>query len=197
MTHNSVPIEISARHIHLSASDLAALFGQGSELTVLKKISQPGQFAANETVSIIGPKAELQLRIVGPIRQETQVELSLTDAMSLGLEVQTRVSGDLKNTPGGRLVGPRGTVDLKQGVIISQRHLHISPQQASSYDLKHGDIISVKTSGARPVTFHGVFVRSRDGVDELSFMIDTDEANAAGLKGGEAGIIVEKNEATK
>lgn len=191
MTHRNVPIEVSARHIHLSQEHLVALFGAGAELTVLKKISQPSQFAAKEMVTVIGPKGQLNLRIVGPIRQETQAEISVTDAIFLGLKPDLRISGDLNKTPGCRLQGPAGEIELDHGVVIAQRHLHISPPEAHEFNLKHGDVVSIKTEGSRPVTFHNVYVRSRDGLDELSFMIDTDEANAAGLKGGEAAFIMD------
>ncbi|OHA54805.1 MAG: hypothetical protein A2388_01620 [Candidatus Veblenbacteria bacterium RIFOXYB1_FULL_43_13] len=191
MTHRSVPIEVSARHIHLSPEHLAALFGNNAALTVFKKISQPGQFAANEAVTILGSKGRLNLRVVGPARPETQVELSSTDAIFLGLKPALRVSGDLNNTSGCRLQGPAGKLELNHGVVVAQRHLHISPQEAYEFGLKHGDIISIKTESTRPVTFHNVYVRSRDGIDELSFMIDTDEANAAGLKGGEKAVIMD------
>lgn len=191
MTHRSVPIEVSARHIHLSPEHLAALFGNNAALTVFKKISQPGQFAANEVVTILGSKGRLNLRVVGPARPETQVELSSTDAIFLGLKPALRVSGDLNNTSGCRLQGPAGKLELNHGVVVAQRHLHISPQEAHEFGLKHGDIISIKTESTRSVTFHNVYVRSRDGIDELSFMIDTDEANAAGLKGGEKAVIMD------
>lgn len=190
MPEHKVSIEISARHIHLSTEHLEGLFGKGAELHIYKKISQPNQFAAEEKVVLVGPKGKLGLRVVGPLRSETQVELSASDCRALGLPVVLRVSGNLDSTAGAILEGPQGKVELKQGVIVAQRHLHINPKQAALFDLKHGDVISIKTSGTRLVTFHDVFVRSREGVDEMSFMIDTDEANAAGLKGGEEGIII-------
>ena len=190
MAERKVLIEVSARHLHLSQEHMMALFGPDSELHIRKTISQPGQFAAHEIVAVIGPKSILPVRVVGPIRSETQVELTAGDCRALGIEVALRVSGTLDNTPGCMLEGPKGRVTLRQGVIVAQRHLHVSPAQAESLGLKHGDKVSIRTIGTRPVTFHDVFVRSRAGVDELSFMIDTDEANAAGLRGGEEGILV-------
>lgn len=191
MIKTKVPIEVSARHAHLSAEHLVKLFGLPAKLTVFKEISQPGQFAANEFVTVVGPKGELRLRVVGPVREQTQVELTLTECKQLGLAAEIRVSGKLDKTGAGRLRGPAGEVELKQGLIIAQRHLHLEPQLAQDWGLRHGDIIAVKTTGLRPLIFHDVYVRSRPGVDKLSFMIDTDEANAAGLKGGEEGIVVD------
>lgn len=185
-----VLVEVSARHVHLSRADAEALFGAGAELHPRKKISQPGQFAAEETVVVIGSRGQLSVRVVGPLRSETQVELAASDCRALGLEPALRVSGTLQGTPGATLEGPRGRVSLRRGVIVAQRHLHVSPDQAAKLGVAHGDRISIRTSGPRPVTFHDVAVRSREGIDELSFMIDTDEANAAGLTGGEAGEIV-------
>lgn len=190
MSVRKVPIEVSARHVHLSAEHLTALFGQQATLNVFRKISQPGQFAAVEFVTIIGPRGQLTARVVGPLRESTQVELTISECRQLGIKEELRLSGDLEGTPGCRLRGPHGEVEIKQGVIVARRHLHISPQQAINFNLQHGQIISIATHGQRPVTFHDVFVRCREGVDELSFMIDTDEANAAGLEGGEEGIII-------
>jgi len=187
MIRHKVPIEVSARHIHLSAEDMKILFGSKAELTVKRQISQPGQFAANEMVTIVGPKGALALRVVGPFRQETQVELSITDCRQLGLEPVIHVSGDLANTPGCLLRGPVNELKLTRGVIVPQRHLHIAPAQATKWGLKHGDIISIRTTGERAMTFHHVFVKSRKGVDELSFMLDVDEANAANIRTGDTG----------
>ncbi len=190
MPERQVPIEVSARHVHLSAEHLAALFGPAASLHSLKTISQPGQFAAEERVDVVTPKGKLSVRVVGPVRSETQVELAASECRSLGLPVMLKVSGSLEGTPGATLEGPYGTVELSRGVIVAQRHLHIAPTAAAAWNLKHGDVVSIKTGGSRPVTFHDVYVRSREGVDELSFMIDTDEANAAGLTGGEQGEVV-------
>ncbi len=192
MIHNSVPIEVSARHIHLSAKHLAKLFGKSYKLKVYRQISQPGQFAAREFVTIVGKRGKIKVRVVGPTRKNTQVELTITDCRQLGLEPILSVSGNLKGSSGCILRGPAGNVNLKRGVIVAQRHLHISPIQARKYHLKHGDLISIKTKGLRSVTWHNVYVQSRAKIDELSFMLDTDEANAAGLTGGEQGVIINK-----
>ena len=184
------PVEVSARHLHLCREHWEVLFGPGAELHEAKKISQPGQFGAKERVDVVGPRGRLSCRVVGPLRKETQVELSVTDCRAIGVDAVLRVSGDLNGTSGARLEGPQGAVELKQGVVVARRHLHINPKQAAEWGLKHGDAVSIRTSGTRPILFHDVFVRSREGLDELSFMIDTDEANAAGLIGAEAGEIV-------
>ncbi len=180
-----IKLEVSARHIHLSTEHLNKLFGKDYQLQPQHRISQPGQFAAREKVVIIGPKGRLDVRIIGPTRSETQIELSITDCLKLGIKPVLRLSGDLKNTPGCLILGPKGRISLKQGVIVAERHLHIAPEEAKLLKLKAGDIISLAVTGPRSLTFHQVVVRSRVGVDKMSFMLDTDEANAAGVKGGE------------
>lgn len=190
MAERKVPVEVSARHVHLSPDHLEILFGKGVALQPERDISQPGQFAAKEKVTVVGPKGQLSVRVVGPTRRETQVELATSDCRAIGVEPVLRVSGTLSGTAAAKLVGPVGEVPLTQGVMVAQRHLHVNPQQAADLGLAHGDVVSVRTNSSRPVTFHDVFVRSRAGVDELSFMIDTDEANAAGLKGGETGRLI-------
>lgn len=182
-----VPIEISARHIHLSQKDHDVLFGKNYQLKEYKKISQPSQFSAQETVSVQGPKQTLQnVRIVGPIRLQTQLELSKTDAYNLGIDPLIRVSGDLQGTTGGvTIIGPNGQINLSSGIIIAQRHLHIEPELAEKFNLQHGQIISIKTSGQRSIVFNEVVIRSRQDQDSLALHLDTDEANAAGVKNGE------------
>ncbi|MFA4936753.1 MAG: phosphate propanoyltransferase [Patescibacteria group bacterium] len=190
MENKLVPIEISARHVHLSDVDLENLFGKDYQLRVDRKISQPGQFAAKEKVSIKTNNGELSVRVIGPTRDQTQVELAVTDCIKLGIKPEVRLSGDLVNTPGCILVGPKSEAILTQGVMVAQRHLHINPEQAEQYNLKNDDVICIKVGSSRKVIFHQVIVRCHSGVDELSFMIDTDEANAAGLIGGEQGEII-------
>lgn len=186
------PLEISARHIHISEKDLDVLFGHGAEITVFKKVSQPGQFSSSETVDIVGPKGTLKsVRIVGPVRSQTQIELSMTDARILGIKPPLKVSGDLEKSLGGlKLVGSQGEVELNRGIIIAKRHLHIQPELALEWGIKQGDIVKVKIGGERALIFDQVVVRSRDGIDSLAVHLDTDEANAAGLIGGEMGEIV-------
>ncbi|MFH1111742.1 MAG: phosphate propanoyltransferase [Patescibacteria group bacterium] len=190
MPKPKIKVEVSARHIHLSQEHLAKLFGKNYQLTKVKNISQPGQFAAKEKVVIAGPKVKLSVRIIGPTRPQTQVELSATDCWNLGIKPVLRLSANLKNTPGCFILGPRGRINLKQGVIVAQRHLHLTPAEAKLWRLKHGDVISLRTVGTRSITFHQVAVRSRAGIDKMSFMLDIDEANAAGVKRGECAEII-------
>ncbi len=180
-----VPVAVSNRHVHLCAADVEVLFGQGYQLKVLRGLSQPGQFACGETVTLAGPKGSVEkLRVLGPARGETQVEILQSDSFKLGIEPVVRMSGDLADTPGGRLVGPAGSVELKRGVIVAARHLHMSAAEAACYGLKNGDSVSVKKGGARALTFCGVVVRAGEG-HSLEVHIDTDEANAAGMLCGE------------
>ncbi len=187
----ALPIEISGRHAHLSLRDFIKLFGR-VKLSVKRLISQPGQFVARQSVDLIGPKGKLEsVAIVGPFRTATQVELSRTDGYGLGLQPPLALSGERKKLS-GRLImqGPRGRVILRSGVIVAQRHLHISPQDALRLGLKHLAKISVRVAGERGAVFENVVVRSRPGLDKMSFMLDTDEANAAGVRSGDRGIIV-------
>lgn len=171
---------VSARHLHLCRADMDALFGAGSELTVKKIIGQPGQFAADQQVLVHGPKSSIKLRIIGPLRPETQIELSMTDARGLGVAAPIRNSGDVAGTPGIILEGPAGKVELPQGVIVAARHVHLCPATAEKYGLKDGDIVDIRTEGQRSLTLHNVLVRAGEKhADEVH--IDTDEANACQL----------------
>ena len=179
-----VPIEISARHVHLSKPDLEILFGPGFELTKLHDLSQTGQFAANEIVELVGPRGPLDgVRILGPVRSQTQVEVSETEARHLGLNPPVRDSGNLDGTPGIKIVGPKGEINLKQGVILALRHIHIDPETAAKISVKNSDRIKVDTSGTRDLLFENVLVRV-DPSFKLAMHIDTDEANAAGIDAG-------------
>jgi len=182
-----ISIEISARHIHLSQVDADILFGKNYRLNSMKTISQPGQFATEEEIKIIGPKGAYEkVRIVGPIREDTQVELSITDCFHLGIKPKVLISGDIENSVGGlKIIVPAGEVKLKKGVLVAKRHLHISPSEAEELNLKHLDKISVKVEGERSVVFNNVVVRSREGIDKQAMHIDTDEANAAHVKPGD------------
>ena len=143
-----VLIETSARHVHVSQEDLETLFGKGYELTPKKDLSQPGQFACEERVTVVGPKRELKgVSILGPVRPETQVEISLTDARSIGVNALIRESGDTEGTNGCKLVGPAGEVELDHGVICAKRHIHMTPADAEKYGLENKQIVSVKASG--------------------------------------------------
>ena len=180
-----VPVGVSSRHIHLSQPDLETLFGKGYSLTNMKNLSQPGQFAANECVMIAGTKGVIEkCRILGPTRTETQVEVSMTETFKLGLPAFIRDSGKVESTSGCVVVGPKGAVILKNGVIVAARHLHLHSRDAEKFGLKDMDRISIKTNGPRSVVLNNVLVRVSDKY-AMDFHIDTDEANAAGLKTGD------------
>jgi len=186
----TVVINVSARHVHLSPEHLEALFGPGYQLTVKKQRGQPGQFAAEETVAVIGPKGSFpRVRVLGPVRGNTQVEISATDARTLGVPAVVRLSGNIAGTPGIILEGPKGRVEIKEGVIVAARHIHMTPADAAQYGVKDKQVVRVKTNGTRPLTFDDVIVRVRDDM-ALEMHIDTDEANAAGLKDGDIGEIL-------
>lgn len=175
-------VHASARHMHVSREDLDRLFGPGYELTVDRPLYQEGNYAAKETVTLIGPRSRLisNLRILGPIRSRTQVELAFTDAVSLGLDVPIRLSGDLDGTPGAVLMGPKGIVEMKDGVIRAAMHVHMGPQDAAHYGVQHGDEMKLRVGGEAGLTFGRV--RVRVGKDfRLDVHMDTDEANACGL----------------
>jgi len=175
-----VKVGISNKHVHLSEAALAALFGAGHKLTVKKALKQPGQFAAEELVDVVGPKGTLKgIRVLGPARKESQVELAQTDARAIGLSLPVRESGVLDNSPGVKLIGPAGEVDLPKGAIIALRHIHLSPEGAAEAGVKDKDRVTVKTFGSRPLIFEGVLIRVADFANE--FHVDTDEGNAAGI----------------
>jgi len=176
-------VDASARHLHLSQEDLETLFGPGHQLTEHRPLYQEGNFAAKETVTIIGPRSRLisNLRVLGPLRKKTQVELAFTDAISLGFDnLPIRLSGDTSGTPGAVLMGPRGVLELKEGVIRAAIHAHMNPQEASYYGVKQGDLMKLRVGGAAGVTFDSVHVRI-DPTSRLNVHMDTDEANACGL----------------
>jgi len=183
-------VEVSARHIHLSQEDLNTLFGEGHELTVKKMLSQPGQFACEEKVTLVGPKSEMKLSVLGPVRKDTQIELSLTDARALGVKAAIRESGDIEGTAGIKLVGPCGEVELTKGVIAAKRHIHMTKADAAEFGVENGQIVGVKieTEG-RSVVFGDTVVRVSDSY-ALAMHIDTDEANAAAIAGSAQGEIV-------
>lgn len=179
-----VPVGISNRHIHLSQKDLEVLFGEGAELTPIKDLSQIGQFAAEETLTVVGPKSSFQgVRVLGPVREKTQIEVSRTDAFALGVKPPLRESGDLGNTPGCVLVGPKGALILDEGVVIVKNHIHMSPEEASQLKLEDQDQVNVLVEGERQVVFRNVLIRVHENF-RLEMHVDTDEANAAMLKNG-------------
>ena len=185
-----IQVEVSARHCHLSEKDLATLFGADKGLTKLKQLSQPSDFACQETVDIeFGSKKIEKVRIVGPARGQTQVEISLSDAIDSGLVPPLRISGDLQGSAGVTLYGPKGSVELKEGLIISKRHLHCATKDAEKYKLKNSDIVSVEISGQRTVIFKDIPVRVNDNYS-LSLHLDADEGNAAGINRTGEGLII-------
>lgn len=186
----SVHIGVSARHIHLSKEHIDVLFGQGYELTVFKDLTQPGQYAANEVVAIEGPKGKFPtVRILGPARGDTQIEISRTDSYALGVRPPVRQSGNIEGTPGLKVIGPAGEVELDQGVIIAARHIHFHTSDAKRWGIEDKQTLRVKLNGERPLTFDDVIARVSDQF-ALDMHIDTDEANAAGVKTGDTAEII-------
>ena len=188
---NQVLVETSARHVHVTQEDLETLFGKGYELTVKKSLSKPGQFACNERVDVVGPKKTLTgVSILGPVRSATQVELSLTDARAIGVAAPIRESGDIEGSGACRLVGPKGEVELTQGVIAAKRHIHMTPADAEAFGLKDRDEVTVKIdSDGRSLTFGDVVVRVSDRF-ALAMHIDTDESNAGCVAPGTMGTVI-------
>lgn len=185
-----VTVEVSARHIHISRKDLDILYGQGYELTVYKPLSIPSQFAANETLAVKTESGQFEeVRILGPIRSKTQVEISRTDAYRLKLDPPVRGSGDLEGSAKAALVGPKGKIELEEGVIIANRHIHAKPEDVEKLGLKDGQTVSVKISGERGATFHNVLVRVNPEF-EWYMHVDTDEGNAAGMGRAAEGEII-------
>jgi putative phosphotransacetylase len=176
-----IPVAISARHVHLSRKDFQALFGAGAVMTRYRDLSQPGQFACAETVEVAGPKGSFKkVRVLGPERDSTQVEISISDSFTLGIKPFIRMSGNIAGTPGCTLIGPAGRVEVPQGVIAAARHIHVSEEQAAAYGLKDGDILSLKVPPPREGLIGGIVVRSGKGHD-LEVHLDTDEANGNGI----------------
>lgn len=187
---DKILIEVSARHIHLSQDDLEILFGNGYELSEYKKLSQTGEFAAEEKLVIVGPKSKIKgVRIIGPVRTDTQVEVSKTDGHKLGVIPPVRVSGDIKGTPGIKIIGPGGEVELEKGLILTQRHIHMSEADANKYNVHNQQEVSVKVEGERELIFNKVIVRVKDNFN-TSFQIDTDEANAGLINNGDSGELI-------
>lgn len=178
-------VGISNRHLHLSAEDIETLFGKGYELTKFKDLSQPGQYAAEEKVDLVGPKGTLKgVRVLGPARKQTQVEISLTDSFVLGVKPPVRDSGDLEASPGVKIVGPKGEVDISEGVIVAGRHIHMHTDDAAKFGVEDRERVSVRTTGERSVLFENVLVRVHPTF-ALEMHVDVDEGNAAGLKNGD------------
>lgn len=186
-----VLVEVSARHCHLSQEHLEILFGKGYELTIKKMLSQPGQYAANERVTVVGPKKELdRVSILGPVRKATQVEISLTDARSIGITAPIRESGHITGSAPCTLVGPKGQVDITEGVIIAKRHVHLTPETAEKFGVKDQQIVNVKiTNNDRSTILGDVVIRVRSDFAN-AMHIDTDEGNAVAVSGEVYGEIL-------
>ena len=185
-----VLVEISARHLHVSREDLDTLFGKGYELTNKKDLSQPGQFACEEKVTVVGAKGSLKASILGPVRPDTQVELSLTDARSIGVAAPVRESGDVKGSGSCKLVGPCGEVELEYGVISAKRHIHFTPEDGEKFGVTDNQNVKVKiATEGRSLIFDDVVVRISPKY-AAAMHIDTDESNAAGIAGAVDGIII-------
>lgn len=190
MSEVKIPIEVSARHVHLSKHLVKVLFGEGHELTPERGLSQTTEFLATERVDIVGPREIIHnVAVLGPTREHTQVEIALTDARKLGLKPPVRESGHHEGSVGCRLVGPAGEYELEDGVIVARRHIHCNPAEAEKLEVKSGDVVSVEAREcSRPVIFEDVLVRVRDDFS-LSMHVDTDEGNAAGLTPESYGVI--------
>lgn len=173
-----VPISVSGRHLHLSRTDMDILFGTGSQLTVFKPISQPGQFASNEKVTIVGPRGQIDnLRILGPFRKETQIELAASDARRIGMKLPVRASGDIEGTPGVTIIGPRGQVTIQKGCMIAERHIHMTPQQAKDRGVQDGQMIRVQIDSEKGGIMDQVYVHVREDF-AYDMHVDSDDANA-------------------
>ena len=187
---SSFEVEASGRHVHLSRKELDALFGTGYELTKAKDLSQPGQYASKERLTVVGPKGAFHnVVILGPVRKESQVEVSLTDCLQLGVKAPIRESGDIEGTPGIVLVNGDKSVSLDKGLIVAKRHVHTTPEDAEKIGVKNHDIVKVKVEGARPLIFDDVVIRVSPKF--ATYMhIDYDEANACGFSKGIRGRII-------
>lgn len=186
----SVLIECSARHVHVTKEHMSVLFGEGSSLHAMRELSQPGQFLSEEKVRLEGPRGAMdKVSILGPERSSTQVEISFTDARVLGVTPPVRESGDIAGSAPVKIVGPAGSVEITEGVIIAKRHIHITPQDAEKYGLSDKQLVSVKTEGPRSVTFHETVVRVSSKFAS-AMHVDVDEFNAAGLSGKPMGAVL-------
>lgn len=179
-------VNISARHMHVSPEHLEILFGAGAKLTVMRDLYQDGQFASEQTVTIIGPRHRTitNLRILGPTRKDSQIELAYTDGIAMGLDLPVRMSGNVQGTPGCIVLGPKGHVELKEGVIRAQRHAHMHPDEAAYYGVKNGDKMRLRVQGNCPTTFEEIICRVDKAV-KLEVHLDTDEGNACNLPSAE------------
>lgn len=173
-----IPVGVSNRHVHLSQADLDALFGPGYELTPIKDLTQPGQFACKECVTIAGPKGAIEkVRILGPVRKDTQIEILTGDGFKLGVKAPAKLSGDMEGTPGITIIGPKGSIMTKQGLMVAQRHIHMLPEEAAAYGVVDGQIVSIQIDGPRGGIYNNVLIRATK-TSALECHVDTEEANA-------------------
>ncbi len=179
----SIPVEVSNHHIHLTRDSLDILYGKGYELTKLRDLSQPGEFASNERVVLVSPKMKVieKVRIVGPLRKYTQAELSISDGIFLGLDLPTRISGNVEGSQPIIIIGPKGVLNLTEGALRAARHIHMTPEDAESYQVKNNDRVNVEVSGVHGVIYKDVVIRVSSN-SKLAFHLDTDEANAGNVK---------------
>lgn len=190
MKNAKVPIEVSARHCHLAKPELQKLFGSDYELKKKRQLTQPSDFACEETITIKSNFHSIEnVRVIGPLRNQTQIEISKTDAIFLGVDAPLRLSGDLKGSGAIKIVGPQGEIDLMEGLIVAQRHMHCSTDEAKKMKLKTGDSVCVGIKSERPVIFENVAIRVRDDY-KLCLQLDTDEGNAAGINKVGEGYLV-------
>ncbi|WP_324823408.1 phosphate propanoyltransferase [Sinanaerobacter sp. ZZT-01] len=185
-----IPIGVSNRHVHLCRSDMDLLFGTDSQLTKMKALKQPGQFAAEEVVTLMGPKGQIEkVRVLGPLREQTQIEISLSDTYVLGVKAPIRESGKLEGTPGIEMIGPKGGIIKSQGTIVASRHIHMPPNIALKLGLKDGELVDVELGKERGAVLKNVLLRISDK-DALEMHIDMDEANAVNVKNNESVRII-------
>ncbi len=180
----SIPVEISNHHVHLTRDSLNVLYGKGYELSKLRDLSQPGEFASNEQVSLVGANMKIieKVRILNPLREYTQAELSITDGYFLGLDLPTRISGNIKGSPPITFIGPKGVLSLSEGAIRAARHIHMTPKDAEYYQVKNGDRVKAEVSGEHGVIYKDVVIRV-SSKSKLALHLDTDEANAGNVRG--------------
>ncbi|MBA1333672.1 MAG: hypothetical protein HPY66_0065 [Firmicutes bacterium] len=185
MENKKVPVGLSNRHLHLSKEHVDKLFGKGHELTEFKALSQPGQYACEEKVDLVGPKGTIKgVRVLGPVRKETQIEISIADGYSLGIRPPVRDSGDLEGTPGVKIIGPEGEVDLEQGVIAAARHIHMHPGDAERFGVKDFQRVKVRKDGDRGTVYENVLIRVSPSY-ALELHLDVEEGNAASISNGD------------
>lgn len=182
---NMVPIAMSNRHLHLSQEHVEKLFGESYELTRMKDLCQPGQYACEEKVDLVGPKGTIKgVRVLGPTRPETQIEISMSDGFALGVKAPIRDSGQVQDTPGVKIVGPKGEVELEKGVILAARHIHMHTDDAEKFGVKDKDIVKVRVGGERGLVFENVLIRVSPSY-ALEMHVDIEEGNAANIKNGQ------------